>query len=265
MEKGIAPKMPKLSVTFYTVRPYFVYGFLYFTFIYIDRIVAWSSNDSIYMPYILWFRGNYELGLDFALFALMVPMGFIEVIINSMMKKMEVLQNRYSIDAEGEMNSIIVKDYKKSLIKILILSIVSSASIYLIMRFIDVYKSNILGFKIFENPTIHFVLVAALISYAILSGALMNAVLLFSLSQPQMINKLLLTALLINIAVGFAASRWFSWWADNMNHYKGLFGIEGYAFAVLGLVAGSIYFLVTSCKSVFVALGKLDYCLYSIS
>ncbi|MGZ4164445.1 MAG: hypothetical protein ACXVPK_10440, partial [Tumebacillaceae bacterium] len=73
-EKGIAPKLPRLSMTVYSVMPYFIYGFLYFFFLYIDRVMAWSTNGE-YMPYFIWFRGDYELGLDFALLVLMLPLG----------------------------------------------------------------------------------------------------------------------------------------------------------------------------------------------
>jgi hypothetical protein len=75
MEKGIAPSLPRKSITLYSVMPYFTYGFLYFSFLYLDRVIAWSTNNSGYMPYFIWFRGQYELGLDFALFMLMIPMG----------------------------------------------------------------------------------------------------------------------------------------------------------------------------------------------
>lgn len=265
MEKGIAPKQPKLSVTLYIVLPYFVYGFLYFTFLYIDRIIAWSANNSIYMPYIVWFRGHYELGLDFALFTLMVPMGIIEVVIDNIMKKIEVEEYNYTINNVDKMNSLFKKSYRKSLVGMILFSFVSSVIIYIVLRYIDANYSDVLRFRIFSNPTIHFVLLCALLSYSILSAALMNAVLLFALAQPKMINKVLAAAMAINIAVGFAASRWSNWWADNVTHTTGIYGIEGYSFAVLGLIAGSIYFLVTSIRLVLNVLGKLDYYLYAIS
>lgn len=265
MEKGLAPKMPKMSVTFYTVAPYFLYGFLYFTFLYVDRVMAWSSNNSAYMPYIIWFRGNYELGLDFALFTLMVPLGVIEVAVDTIMKQLELQIKNFTIYTTTQLNMSFKNKYKKFLILIIIVSSLSGILIYMLLMFINKNYTGVLKFDILKNPTIHFVLICSIISYAILAVGLMNSVILFSLSQPKVLNKALSTALVINIGVGFVASRWFSWMQNNLGNNDLFYGIEGYAFAIFGLMAGSIFFMVASIKTTLKVFDNLDYYLYAMS
>jgi hypothetical protein len=265
MEKGLAPKMPKLSVTFYTVAPYFLYGFLYFTFLYADRLMAWSSNDSSFMPYIIWFRGQYELGLDFALFTLMIPLGVIEVAVNNIMKQLEVQIMNFSINATAKLNLFMNQKYKNYLRLIIIISALSGTVIYLLILYIDRNYSGLLHFSIAGNPTIHFVLICSIVAYSILAVGLMNSVLLFSLSQPKVINKTLMIALALNIGVGFIGSRWFSWMQYNLWGSIPFHGIEGYAFSILGLLAGSIYFMIKTIKTTFQVFEHLDYYLYAMS
>jgi hypothetical protein len=265
MEKGLAPKMPKMSVTFYTVAPYFLYGFLYFTFLYVDRIMAWSSNDSTFMPYIFWFRGQYELGLDFALFTLMIPLGVIEVAVNNIMKELEFQIMNFSINTTGKLNLHMKKKYTEYLKLIIATSVLSGIAIYILILYIDKNYNGLLHFSILGTPTIHFVLICSIIAYTILAIGLMNSVLLFSLSQPRVINKTMIIALTINIGVGFVGSRWFSWMQYNLWNNTPFCGIEGYSFAVLGLLAGSVYFMLASIKSTYQVFEHLDYYLYAMS
>ncbi len=88
-------------------------------------------------------------------------------------------------------------------------------------------------------------LIVALVSYAIVCCALMNCVTLFSLSQPEMAGRSVLISLVVNIVVGFLLSRWID-----------------YYFAVFGLLAGSIVFLVTSSRKILQVFKNLDYYLY---
>ncbi|MDD3173058.1 MAG: hypothetical protein PHF63_05280 [Herbinix sp.] len=265
MEKGLSPKMPKLSVTFYTVVPYFLYGFSYFTFLYTDRVIAWSANDSSNMPYIIWFRGAYELGLDFALFTLIIPTGVIEVVVYSIMKQLELQIKNFTLYNTNELNNLFKKKYTKNLFITIVVSLLSGVFIYLLLLYIDKNYSAVLRFSIAENPTILFVFTCSIIAYSILAVGLMNSVLLFSLSQPKIINKALGASLAINIGVGFIGSRWFSWMQNNLWNNVPFHGIEGYAFAICGLLAGSIYFMIKSTKTVYEVFDHLDYYLYAMS
>lgn len=246
MEKGIAPQLPKNSIMIYSLMPFFIYGFLYFTFLFSDRVIAWSTNDA-YMPYLIWFRGGYELGLDFALLMMIVPLGFSEVIVSRLMIKLEKAQKN-SLSHEIEtLNKKYMNLYTSSIITISLVSILSGFFVYLALIFFRSGKGpGIINSALLSNNTMFFVFVWALISYAVLSVALTNAIILFSLSQPDMVSKVMFRALVINIVVGFLLTRWIN-----------------YDYAVFGLLIGSLFFMVESTRCVLKVLRNLDYYIYA--
>lgn len=241
LEKGISIPMPRKSILFYTLKPYFIYGFLYFTFLYMDRIVSWSSN-SFYMPYVFWFRGQYELGLDFAILILIIPMGVCEVIVTELMEKLNRMQKN---DGKGKnISKICISYYHKSLVTITFSAILSSLFISLAIYII--YRFQLLDISIFVNSVSIFVYIIAIISYSLLVISLANAVTLFSLSQPEMITKALLISLLVNFLVGFVLSRWL-----------------GYSWGIMGLLAGTIVLAILSTRNIMRVMKKVDYYIYA--
>ena len=247
-EKGIAPKLPRMSITLYSVMPYFIYGFFYFLFIYIDRIIAWSTNDTGYMPYLIWFRGPYELGLDLALLTLMIPMGLIEVIVGNLMEQLETSQKFCSIDDIFTLAPKYIKYYFKRLVTVVASSVVCAVGIYFAALWVDKNAHQVLKADFSYGSTTWTVFILALAGYALLTAALMNSIILFSVSQPELVNQSIFPAIIANVVVGFLLSRWFR-----------------YEFAIFGLLAGTLVFLVLSTKNVLRALKNLDYYLYATS
>jgi hypothetical protein len=244
MEKGIAPPAPRKSIMLYSLAPFFYYGFLYFTFLYIDRILAWSTNESI-MPYIIWFRGDYELGLDFGLLMLMIPMGLSEVTVSRLMEKLELAQKNSSGSDSENINKKYMGFYFKNIVLVSISAIISSILVYLLVMYLNGQTNSIIKSAYSFSRITYIVFVCALISYSILSVALSNVVILFSLSQSSVVTKVILYSMLTNFLVGFALSRWFS-----------------YYFAVFGLMIGSIVFCLGTYYYVVKVLNNLDYYLY---
>ncbi|HOV79227.1 MAG TPA: hypothetical protein PK728_03910 [Bacillota bacterium] len=241
MEKGIKPLMPRFSIIFYTCIPYFIYGFLYFTFFFIDRLVAWSTN-SLYMPYLIWFRGQYELGLDFSLIALILPIGLVEVFVSEIMTRLEIDQKIYKSTDAGHMGRAYVRSYVKRIFCLALFSLANAAALYLVMK----RAGGSFSLGIFSNNTTHFVFIWSVISYAVVAVALMNTLLLFCLSQPGMACKSALYAIIVNMFLGFLLSRWVD-----------------YSWAVLGLFAGSLVFALFTARRVMQVLNDLDYYLYT--
>ncbi len=246
-EKGIEPKLPRMSVTVFNTMPYFIYGLLYFTFLFLDRIMAWSV-DTAFLPYLIWFRGDYELGLDFSLLVLIIPMGINEVVLSRLMTNIEKGQKSYSGQDIELMNRKYAKEYSIRVIFIFIVSVVSAVVLYISVEwFMNIFNPE-MGDVIYHNPLTHFVFLTSLIAYGFLAIALMNAVTLFSLSQPNKVIKAIIPAIMINFILGFVLSRWF-----------------GYQYAVIGLLVGSLVFVVISSLQVFGVLRKLDYYIYAAS
>jgi hypothetical protein len=248
MEKGIAPQMPLMSITLYSTIPYFIYGLLYFGFLFVDRMIAWSTNDE-FMPFLIWFRGNYELGLDFSLLLLIIPMGISEMVVSKLMTDLESSQKAYWGNETDRMNRMFLAMYFKRLVLIAAISTASAFLFYWGYKLIFDKMTVSIGSKLFEQgSSSHFVLVWSMAAYVILAVALMNAVILFSVSQPWLVIRSIWPAFLVNVTSGFLLSRW-----------------EGHIFAVIGLFAGCIVFAVLSTRSVIGMMKKLDYYLYAAS
>lgn len=242
-EKGIAPQLPRLSIVAYTSIPYFAYGFLYFTFLFADRIIAWSTNN-MYMPYLIWFRGEYELGLDLAIITFILPMGVVEVVVNEIMTNLEANQKNFLAANVKQMNRNYVVLYMKRITYVALFSVVNALAVYFLIKVL--HQTGILEINIFANSMIRFVFINALIAYTIVVVALMNNLILFSLSQPEVVYRSTLYALLINIFLGFLLSRWVD-----------------YTWAVFGLLIGAIVFVIITSRKVLALFNDLDYYLYS--
>lgn len=246
-EKGIALKLPRFSITLYSVWPYFFYGFLYFTFLFIDRVSAWSKNVE-FMPYVIWFRGEYELGLDFALLTLIIPMGVSEVIVSKLMLDIESSQKNYLAIESDQLYKKFIKTYKRMFLFIFISSIVSSFVIYKLILWYNQASIRLSDENLLQSDITLFVLFWGILSYILLSFCLMNAVILFALSQANMVLKAMVPALLTNMLVGFLLSRWID-----------------YQFAVIGLFIGTILLLIFTTKACMKVFKNLDYYLYATS
>jgi len=252
-DKGISPKLPRMSLTVYSVKPYFVYGLLYFAFLYTDRVMAWSTDHAWdpmqqYMPFFIWFRGPYELGMDFSLLVLMIPLGVSEVLVSKMMRDLEKSQKQFLGTETHRLNRLYKAIYVKMLISIAAASIVSAALVCVGLVYFGHLYTDVAGEALISNPTTWFVFGVSITAYALLPAGLMNAIVFFSLSQPGFVNRALAPALAVNVLIGFLLTRWFD---DD--------------WAVFGLLIGSILFVALTTASMFRMLKNLDYYIYAAS
>lgn len=246
-EKGIAPKLPRLSIIVYSIMPYFTYGFLYFLFLYVDRLSAWSTNNE-FMPFFIWFRGEYELGLDFALLVLMLPLGVAEVVVNRMMLDLEASQKGYWGFETEKLCQRFLQFYHRWLGVTAIASLISGLLVIVVVKLLnDAYFAHS-GKYLMSTAKTYFVFYVALVSYLIVAVGLMNSVILFSISQPKLVNQAIWPAVLANVVLSFLLSRWvdFSW-------------------AVFGLLVGGIVFTALSYRKVRHVMKHLDYYVYAAS
>ena len=242
VNKGIQPKLPRKTVILNSTGSYFLYGFSYFAYLFTDRVIAWSTDD-IYMPFIIWFRGEYELGLDFALLILIIPMGVVEFIVNEMMVSIAGTQKDYF---GYEVDKMYKRYFTTYWWRIILIVFVSFFSGILVHRLLILVLNNAIPIvNIAISQITYFVFIVALFGYALTAVGLLNIEILFCLGQPKLANKCVIPALLVNILVGFLLSRW-------INYY----------YAVFGLLAGALTFVGTSIYMIRKVLKKIDYYLY---
>lgn len=250
-EKGqeyeIDAPMPRTAVTVYSVLPYFNYGFLYFLLLFVDRVIAWSTNAQ-FMPVDIWFRGDYEVGLDFALIMMVVPMGVSEVVVGRLLSDASFSQRFYSAWRTVQMGQTYVTKYVRGLVIMVISSVVSSIGVYIATKkYMDQYVYS-LRHEILFTATTNYVFTIGLVAYSILGIALLNSVTMFSLSRPEQVLRPLMLAVTVDILLGFVLTRWIN-----------------YTDAVWGICAGSLVFMILTTRNVLGVLHDIDYHLYLLS
>ena len=91
-----------------------------------------------------------------------------------------------------------------------------------------------------------FVFAIAAVAYYFMAVALFNVLFFFTLAKPQLVLFSIAPALLVNLAVGFGVSRWFS-----------------YEYASLGLLAGAIVFALLSSVAAWDVFRRFDFYYYA--
>jgi len=235
--------LPRPSALFYSLYPYFLYGFFYFCFQVIDRIVAWSATPGT--PYVIWFNVPYELGLDWALIVLVFMMGLTEISIVEFIHKINEKVKKLSYNEVEKFNNYVYNFYKKFNTGFFMFSILVFTLTFLVV----VGASKIINnefLKVFvRSPTIYIFFVAS-VAYILLVNALMNILFMFALSRHRVPVRFIQYAVLADIIIGMIFSRAF-----------------GYPYAVIGLLSGAIIFWYGTYNYTNNLFKNLDYYYYS--
>ncbi len=236
--------LPKPSILFYSLLPYYGYGFFYFTFLVVDRIIAWSA-ESATNPYVVWFNVSYELGLDWALISLIFMMGITEVSVAEFMYRLNDRVVKKSFLEAEDFSREIYKFFKKFNIAFMLFSIFVTLSVFFLVYALHVsFKIEFIENFIMQ-PTISIFIIAS-IAYFLLVNSLMNILLMFSLSRHDTPVKAIGYGLFVNIFAGIILSRAF-----------------GYEYAVLGLLLGALVLWLVTFREVMSMFKNLDYFYYS--
>ena len=241
---GEGEALPRASVMFYTLIPFYVYGFLYFGFLIGDRIVAWSVNVP-YKPYFIWFDVPYELGEDWALIALVILMGIAEVSIYEFMYKINENITKFKYYEYKKFNKLLTKFYEKFNFIYVIYAVFIVIATYFFIYLIKELNHNAY-IEIFFQSYTPFVYWLSAISYMFLVHGLINILFIFSFSRQTFAVKAAAYAFLLDIITGMILSR--------------SIGLE---YAVIGLLIGSLFFWYFSLKYTFRMFKNLEYYYYS--
>jgi hypothetical protein len=236
-------RLPPLASLRRLATPYFVYGTLYFSFIFVDRVVAWTTGA---YPLPLWFRVHYELGLDGALVAIVLGMAFLEVLVTAFPRLTERLQVVTSAEHVSDHNRAHLRFHLRQLAIVGALVIVGIAIVSLAaLAAIQIAGPGHVRAQL-TDPVTRSVFAFGVAGYALLCVGLANTVLLFSLARPWSVVRSLAPALAVDVAVGIVLSRTGPYWHS-----------------VLGLVAGALVFAVLSGIAVRRAAHEADYAYYA--
>jgi len=241
-KEPLAGRLPRFSVIAYTVSAYFAYGFIYFTFLFTDRILAWTGKTE-FRRYFVWFQSDYEVGLNWALISLLFSFGVLEFTVYRLGELIPYLSRMYTLVSVRRFTGEAIAFYRRA-----VLVYIGSAVVGVVVAFVVVQAlvSRVPLIATLLNDVSITVFWIASVSYLFIVWSLLNNVFIFSFSRPAFALRAVVPALIVDLVVGFILSRVFIYWA-----------------AAFGLLAGAIVLWAISTHYAVKMLRDLDYYTYS--
>lgn len=236
-------KQPKLMLSLYRNFNYFFYGTFFFLFVFLDRIIAWSSTLNRDIPYIIYYEKDYEIGMDLAILIFFLLGGVMEYAIHSYIRHMDFhqLQTKYS-DFQ-DFNDKMKRMYFKHLRLFAFSAACIAVFLYLLITQPWGYSS---GFDESLSELSIRVCILGSIGYLFLSLGMLNVLYLYTLGQHRKPLLAIIIAIIINLVIGIFLSRWIA-----------------YEYSVIGMLVGALVFMLLSIKETFGFFKNLDYYYYA--
>ncbi len=238
---------PRLTVLVYSTSRFFLYGLLYNTFLFADRIIAWTSatGREDFPPYGFWLNVRYELGMDLALIVVMLLSGIVEHATQRFSEELVPREKRVkSVDSPRFLDAMRA-DHRRQSITLAGASIFAVAIAVLVAMMLRRMPSLPIHQALLTSTATN-VFIVATISYVIFMFALQNILILLTLSRVELAVRAVGIALAINVGVGFVCSR--------AIHYSS---------AVFGFLTGAIVLAILSGRAIRAVLDELDYHYYA--
>lgn len=233
----------KLTVFLYQNYRYFLYGFFVYFFIFIDRILAWSSTNNKPLPYIVFFEKNYELGMDLAILVFLLLAGVLEYAIASFTKFLDIIQKNTAFNEGKKFSKELFLMYWQSIFWLLLTALAIFFFIYLIITQPWGYKGQFKEDLLSLSVKVSFI---GGIGYLLLAWGMLNTLYLFTLGKPNDSLRAIIYACIINFFTGFLLSRFIS-----------------FEYSVYGMLVGALVFQLMTMKAVFNFFKNLDYHYYA--
>ena len=242
-KKGIHNKEPKIMLAIYRNLDYFYYGTLIYSFIFIDRIIAWSSHSGREIPYAIYYEPNYEVGMDLAILVFFFLAGVLEYSIYSFSRMIDYRQRTIDYDQIQTFNTSMLKQYAGNLKIFAGTAILIALLLYLIITKPWGYEA---GFDQQLSDLSIRVFIIGAFGYLFLTLGMLNVLYLYTLNHHKEPLIAVIVACLVNLIVGLILSRIFS-----------------YEYAVIGMLFGSIVFAAMTTAKTIKFFKKLDYHFYA--
>ena len=240
-QEGPAPPLPRASTTFHTTVPYVGYGILYFAVLFADRVVAWSAAGADPLAYPVWFRTDYELGMDWALVVLFIMLAALPFSVRRMGGE---LHNLGPASTTEEVANAMRAQYLRHLALLVVCGLLGIVGVWLGGLAMGRYGPELLE-PMFAPGTPRYVFSVATMGYFLFSVGLMNGLVFLAQGQTGHVLRPLVLALALDLAVGLVATRWL-----------------GYEHAVIGLCVGALWFAVATTRSMLRMLRRADFYSY---
>ena len=238
---GPEPPLPRASTTFHATLPYVGYGILYFSVLFADRGVAWSAAGADPLAYPVWFRTDYELGMDWALVVLFIMLAALPFSVRRMGSQLHDLGPASTTE---EVADAMRAQYLRHLSLLVTCGILGIASVWLGGLATGEYGPDLLE-PMFAPGVPRYVFIVASLGYFLFAIGLMNGLVFLAQGQTGRVLRPLVLALVLDLSVGFVVTRWM-----------------GYEHAVIGLCVGALWFAAATTRSALQMLRRADYYSY---
>ena len=242
-KKSISGNKIKVPVLLYHNYQYFFYGIFIYVFIFIDRIMAWSSGINGNLPFLVYFEKNYELGMDLAILVFLLLAGVLEYSIASFTRFIDIGQKITDHKTPEVFNNQLRKMYWQQVALLFVTSTAAFIFIYFIINASWGFEGQ------FNETLVQLsikVCVIGGLGYILLAWGMLNSLYLFTLGQSKKPLKAIIYACLLNILLGFVLSRFFA-----------------YEYSVVGMMLGAALFVALTLKANINYFKNLDYYYYA--
>lgn len=241
--RNVSRATSKSAVMIYRNYRYFFYGQLFFVFIFIDRVLAWSTSADGLLPYAVYYEKNYEIGMDIAILIFFLLVGVLEFSIASFSTLSDLLQKQISYNQPQIFNRKLLKTYWEHVQILLITGVVMIVLLYTVIWVWFGYER---AFNEALSAISIKVSILGGLGYIMLAWGMLNSLYLFTLNKPTKPLKAIMVASVVNLVVGLFMSR-----------------LVSYEYSVVGMLIGSITFMLLTLRSVTQFFKNLDYYYYA--
>lgn len=238
---------PRLTVLVYSTSRFFLYGLLYNTFLFADRVIAWTSQAGRedFPPYGFWLNVRYELGMDLALVVVMVLSGVVEFATQRFSETLVPSEKHTKVADRQAFLDDAARQHRTRLLHLGIASLFAFAIAIFVADFLRAHAGPRFHEPLMSETTMRVFWIAA-IAYVIYMFAVQNMLILLTISRVDLVARAVAIALAANVAIGFICSR-----------------AIHYSYAVVGLLAGAIVLLLLTRRAMNRVLGELDTSYYA--
>ena len=238
--EGPLPPLPRLSTVVHTTLPFAAYGTLYFGFLFADRIVAWTAAGAEPLPYVVWFKTPYELGMDWALVVLFACLALYPFAVGRLVRGLHSAH-----DAPiGKTAETFLTEYTVHAALTVGVGLGATALAWaggLLLR-----DGPAVLQPMFATAIPAYVFAAASLGYVLFSLGLFNGLVFLAQGRTGHVLRPLALGLGLNLVAGLVLSR-----------------AAGYEHAVWGLVLGAAAFAFLTTRSVVAMARNADYYAYA--
>jgi hypothetical protein len=215
---------------------YFVYGILYYVFLFVDRLAAFSEGNQ---PLPIWFRLRYEVGLDAALISVVLGLALLEYTIHAFSHRVEKASAHFTYETAPAYRRDFLRFYaRQAAVLVCLLALGTAACVVALDSLQSVAEIH----RFTHDHISRYVYLFGTLGYALLALGLLNGVVLFSLSSPRQVMWSLVPAIAVAAVAAMILSRQVAWW-----------------YSVIGLTAGAALFAGVSTVLAVRALRRIDY------